>query len=163
MTSFAIFFFIGAFIASHKNKNHFEILRTKVPKYVSLLFLLLFLLIFPLIRQSLGLIVSKTWYDPISLFIICSLFILIITKPEDFFILRIKPLIFMSEISYGFYLVHRPLMKITRDELGTRPLAMFILFAVCVIVAWLSFKLVEVPARKYIESRFNSQSKLIKA
>ncbi len=156
MTSFVIFFFIGAFIASHKNKNHFEILRTKVPKYVSFLFILLLLFIYPLIRQRLGLTISKTWYDPISLFITCSLFVLIITKPEDFFILRIRPLIFMSEISYGFYLVHRPLMKITKNELGTGPVAMLILLVVCVVLAWLSFKLIEVPARKIIESKFNS-------
>ncbi len=62
----------------------------------------------------------------------------------------------MSEISYGFYLAHRPLMKITKNELGTGPVAMLILLVVCVVLAWLSFKLIEVPARKIIESKFNS-------
>lgn len=159
MSSFAVFFFLGAFIASLYNKNYFGKLKTKIPKYVSLLFLLLFFIIFPLLRRNLGLVVFKTWYDPVSLFIISSLFILVITKPQDFFILRLRPLIFMSEISYGFYLIHRPVMKIMENNYGQSLFVGVMIFVISVILAWLSFKLIEVPARKFIEAKFNNDAK----
>ena len=162
MTSFSLFFFIGVFISGLQNKEYFEKIKNKTPSFVSILMLILFSVAYPVMKKKLG-IPGFGWYDPISIMIVVFLFILVISKPSDFKILKLNPLIFMSEISYGFYLIHRPLMKITKEEFGTGLLAMFILFSVSVIIAWLSFKLIEVPARKFIESRFNSRSKQIKA
>lgn len=153
MPSFSIFFFLGVYISLLHQKGYFEKLTAKTPLFVSLIFLFILAIGMPLLRRKLGVYITVTWYDPLLILTACIPFILIITKPGHFFILKLKPIIFMSEISYGFYLIHRPLMKIATEHFGTTPLIGIALLVICILLSWISFKFIEVPARKFIEAR----------
>jgi peptidoglycan/LPS O-acetylase OafA/YrhL len=156
MNSFCIFFFIGVLISRLNAKNAFAKLTEKIPSYISILTLLSLVIIFPVLRNKLGLFYIGSWYDPVSLLTVCFLFILIITNPAHFRILTVKPFIFMSEISYGFYLVHRPIMKLVKENFGVGALNLLIIFAISAILAFITYKLIEVGLRKKLELKLQA-------
>lgn len=158
MCSFAIFFFIGILISFLHKHNHLEKRVTKIPTYISWLMLFAFAVVFPVLRKKFG-IFDASWYSPIGIFIVTALFILIIIKQKDYKILSHSSLIFMSEISYGFYLIHRPIMKLFTNNFGTGPFIALLILISSIALAYVSFKLIEVPARKYIERKLNYSPK----
>ena len=154
-TSFSPFFSFGVLISFLHTKGHLEKFK-RVPSFISFLLLIAFALIFPVLKKKTGL-PGYGWYDPVGIPLVIFLFIMVIIKSEDFKILRVKSMIFMSEISYVFYLIHRPLMKITVEKFGTGLIACALLFTVCALLAWLIFKFFEVPARNLIELKLNKR------
>lgn len=153
-SSFSLFFFIGVLISVLHNKNTFEKLSTKIPTNVSAFFLILVSIIFPIARSKFGLLYLGTWYDPSMILIVVFLFILVISKPQDFRLLKVKPLIFMSEISYGFYLIHRPIMKIIIANYGTGLLSGALILSISVGLGYFCYRIIEIPLRNKIELLF---------
>lgn len=158
--SFSLFFFIGIVISILHNKNAFGRIAGSVPKYVMYFLLLAFAVLYPALRKILGFLYTGFWYDPLALVIITSLFILIVSRPKDFGILRWKPLIFMSEISYVFYLIHRPVMKLFSEHYGASLYAISATFTVSVILAFTIYKLLEIKARAYIDGNYKTKQAL---
>lgn len=156
-SSFSIFFFAGVLISVLHNNRTFEKLKEIIPSYVSIFFLILVAVLFPVARSKFGFIYLGTWYDPIMITIVVFLFILVISKPNDFYLLKSKPLIFMSEISYGFYLIHRPVMKIIIGNFGISLISALLILIISVSLGYLSYRLIEIPFRNGIEKYFRKQ------
>jgi peptidoglycan/LPS O-acetylase OafA/YrhL len=160
MGSFCIFFCIGIWISELHEKNSFKRLIDKAPTHSALLLLILMVIVFPILRYKMGILSIGSWYDPLSLVTIMTLFILIIAKPEQIRFLKLRPLVFMSEISYGFYLIHRPIMKLVKENYGNSLVMLAITFVIATLLSFVTYKLIEVGFRKWAEARLNPQTKM---
>ncbi|HRD38401.1 MAG TPA: hypothetical protein PLC65_07205, partial [Bacteroidia bacterium] len=78
----------------------------------------------------------------------------LIANSEHFFILGTKPVVLFGEISYGFYMAHRPILKITQTHFGTTGLNLVAAFVLTLLFAFLSYKLIEEPSRKWLVKKF---------
>ena len=117
-----------------------------------LLAALIVLLRYPVGEYHAGLI----YHDGLMAFIFVPVIILmsantgLITR-----VFKAKPLIFLGEISYGMYILQRPVFVWSRELLAglgiTNPAAKFYLFlALLLAFASIAYYLVEVPMRKFI-------------
>ena len=159
MPSFSLFFFFGVLLSVLKVKGSLETIRNKVPAFVSWLILLLFIINLAGMRKLLGVSEIRPWQNTYSLVLLALFFILVITKPENFLGLRIKPMIFLGEISYSFYMIHRPIMKITGSYNWHPYMTLIVSLGVTIIIAYFLFRTIEVPARKFITRKFTGDSK----
>lgn len=157
MPSFSVFFFSGVYISLLQTGKYLKFLEFKIPTLLSTLIIVAFLIIFPLVRKTTGLYFNISWFDPVLILAAIIPFILIIVNPSCFSFLRLRPLLFMSEISYGFYLIHRPIMKLFASNFGSGILPALSVFALSVLSGYLIYKLIELPARNYIEAKFNAR------
>jgi peptidoglycan/LPS O-acetylase OafA/YrhL len=157
MSSFCIFFCIGIWISELHEKNAFQKLIDKAPPYSALILLTLVVIIFPILRYKMGILYIGSWYDPISLITVMLLFVLLVSRPQQISLLKLKPLIVMSEISYGFYLIHRPIMKLIKENYGNSLLMLAITFVIAAILSFLTYKLIEVGFRKWAEAKLKPE------
>ena len=67
------------------------------------------------------------------------------------YILNIRPLVFVGLISYPLYLWHLPILTFVRIVTGGVPSreVRFFCVAVAIVLAWLTFRFVEIPVRKH--------------
>lgn len=150
MPTYSLFFFTGVLFSILKSKGKLEIIKNKIPSLFSWLILLLFILNLSGIRKLMGVTDTHASHNIYSLVILAIFFVMVISKPDDFILLRLKPVIFIGEISYGFYLIHRPIMKIFL--INDWPSSVIILssFAATILISYILFKTLEVPSRKFI-------------
>ena len=149
MPSMAIFFFGGSMVAMAEENNSLSFFKKPVMIWIGRVCLLLFLLM-PFTKTYLNFLFLGSWYDPFQLIILFTFFISLIANSEHFFILGFKPVVLFGEISYGFYMAHRPVLKIARTHLGTSGLNLAIVFLITIILAFISYKLIEEPSRKWL-------------
>ncbi len=158
MPTFSLFFFAGVLISILNNKGVFEIIKNKTPRVISTLLFLLVVINLVGMREVFGIVPVSIC----SLIVLILFFILVTVKPADFFLLRIKPMLFMGEISYSFYMIHRPVMKFF---LGFDWSPAFIVTAslfTTALMSYVLYKIIEVPARKFITKKFSIQQSHIK-
>jgi len=147
---FAITFFIGTAISYLVNNRWiFERIK-KTPAYISVSIFILTLTIIPLFRKFFVYHLAAR-FDPTKLILVISTFLFIITNPHNFRFLKTKPLLFLGEISFAFYLIHRPIIEIWKSLLGTSPLCFLIALATTMLIAALSTFAFEKPAAKQIK------------
>ena len=79
------------------------------------------------------------------------------------YLLNIPILIVLGEVSFGFYLIHQPLLIIAAQGGGfwflgynLLPNSLAVLFPLSIVLASLSYYLVEKPAQKYIKMGYDS-------
>ena len=148
-------FFIGAVTSPlhDKLKNNDRIQKiSSVSGYplVALLFLNL-----PVLREKYGLVYGdssyfRIWCDPVTWVLVYSLFICAILNSKSLAFLNHRFFVYLGSISYGFYLVHYPVLVYVK-ELKTNSLVQLILaFIISAVVAHLSYKFYEKPMRRKI-------------
>jgi peptidoglycan/LPS O-acetylase OafA/YrhL len=154
MPTFSLFFFFGVLLSVLKNNGFFERIKNKIPSIVSWLMLLVLIITLEGAKKLFGINDIKPLKNIYALILIVIFFALVISKPSDFFVLRFKPMIFIGEISYGFYLIHRPLMKIIGTFHWHPALTIFASLLFTIVSAYLMYKFIESPAKKFIATRF---------
>lgn len=116
----------------------------KTPKWLAVSIFVLTLTIIPLFRNVFGFhLVARL--DPTKLILVVSTFLFIITNPANFRFLRAKPLLFMGEISFSFYLIHRPIIEMGKAFYGSTPICFFVTLITTAALAAISTFLFEKP------------------
>ncbi|MDX2308301.1 MAG: acyltransferase [Hyphomicrobium sp.] len=96
------------------------------------------------------------WGSPLYLGMVALLLLATIRSPLAAKVLGSTPFSLLGSISYSLYLLHMPVFWYFNrfTPLGKDP-AVFALFAMpaALVVAWVSYRLIECPARAYINSR----------
>ncbi|MBL7893910.1 MAG: acyltransferase [Bacteroidia bacterium] len=153
MPSMAIFYFGGSMVAISEENNSLSFFKKPVMMWIGRICLLLFLLM-PFTKTYLNFLFLGGWYDPFQLALLFLFFTSLIANSEHFFILGTKPVVLFGEISYGFYMAHRPILKITQTHFGTTGLNLVAAFVLTLLFAFLSYKLIEEPSRKWLVKKF---------
>jgi peptidoglycan/LPS O-acetylase OafA/YrhL len=143
---YAISFFIGTTLSFLINNKTISEWFKKTPKALSVFLFLLTLFFVPLFRKVLG-----PYLAPAKVILVISSFLFIITNPANFRFLTVKPLLFMGEISFAFYLMHRPVIELGKSIFGSTPLCFALTLAVTIVFAALSTFLFEKPAMGFIK------------
>jgi peptidoglycan/LPS O-acetylase OafA/YrhL len=112
----------------------------------------------PGVRRLIGLPVLPHWIDPISVGIPFLIFVCALLELGPFRWLALKPLRWLGAISYGVYLIHRPvlmtLMPLAENAGTAQRLMVFAaVIAVTLTIATLSFRLFERPVQRLFAAR----------
>ena len=112
----------------------------------------------PGLRRLIGIPVLPHWIDPISVGIPFLIFICALFELGPFRWLALKPLRWLGAISYGVYLIHRPvlmtLMPFAENAGTAQRLMVFVaVIVVTLIIATLSFSLFERPIQRLFAAR----------
>lgn len=155
MPTFSIFFFGGVFISILKRqKRIFEIVN-KVPVSFVWLIFILYLINLNGMRSILGITDTKVWHNLYSFLLLFLFFSLVVIKTNALSLLKFKPIVFLGEISFGFYLIHRPIIDIISSHYSNHIAIIAISLVVSLILAFVLFKVVETPARSLITKKTN--------
>lgn len=172
VSSYSFAFFIGVFTPLFIS---IEWLRTdarvkRVLNITGIIFLILVFADLPQLRIQTGLyvvnnVLALTWFDPVTWLLIYGLFLSCVVESSSLKILESRPIQFLGEISYAFYLLHYPILKIAAKITFLPSIVNVIL--VFIIVVWLShlsLKYFELPAntfmKKLIKERLTAEPKL---
>lgn len=147
---FAITFFIGTAISFLVNNPSVFNRISKTPKALSISVFILTLTIIPLFRKVFGFHLAAR-LDPTKLILVVSTFLFIITNPANFRFLTLKPLLFMGEISFAFYLIHRPIIEMGKSFYGNTPFCFMMALAVTTTIAAFSTFIFEKPIMKMLK------------
>lgn len=153
MPSMALFFFGGAMVAMSEQQNKLSFFQKPLMIWIGRICLLLFILM-PFTKTYLKFLFIGGWYDPFLLLLLFTFFISLIANSEHFFFLGMKPVVLFGEISYGFYMAHRPVLKIMQAHFGTSYFHLALVFFATIILAVLSYKLIEEPSRNWLVKKF---------
>ncbi len=147
-STYAYPFFVGVLTAlSYKTLNNTQWLQTWA-YYLSIPLLLLLALNLPALRLESGWILSnnfylRTWLDPINWLLVYAIFICAMLNTASLQFLNTRPFVFLGDISFGFYLMHYPILKLVK-LLPLLPFVQFIAsFMITALLAWLSYRFFE--------------------
>ncbi len=156
VSAYSYAFFLGVTTALTFNKLKNNSTVRKIAAVAGLPALLLIFINLPEVRQQYGLSLSdnfyiRTWCDPVTWAIVYLFFICVLLNSQGVAILNHRPLVYLGEISYGFYLIHYPvLLYIAKEVPAPAVLKLVLAFVVTVLMAHLSFHYFERPAAKKI-------------
>lgn len=156
VTTYSFLFFIGVWTALlfdkiKKNKG----MRLIFDRFGFLAMVLLFLNL-PELRLHYGLVISdefflRTWLDPVNLAVVYLLFLGAALNAKSLAILNTKFFASLGEVSYGFYIMHFPVLMFFVEHTSFNNAAKFILaFAATLAISHLSYKYFEKPMAKRI-------------
>jgi peptidoglycan/LPS O-acetylase OafA/YrhL len=95
----------------------------------------------------------RTWADPINWVIVYCVFFCAMLNARALHFLNARAFVVLGEISFGFYLIHYPVLKIIK-HLGVPQSLQFVTsFALISLMAWLSYRYIEQPANKLIRAK----------
>lgn len=154
MPTFAIYFFIGIYISILKNRGTLDKFTSKVPNYISLVILFLFVVNLAGIRFLFNISEIRLVYYFYPLILIFLLFTFVVAKPKTFPILAFKPVVFLGEISYGTYILHRPIMRLMYQYDLHPVLLTLLILIITIILATILYYILEMPAKRFIYKKF---------
>lgn len=130
----------------------------KIPAWAGYLLLALVCLNLPMLRMEHGLALAKgqfwtsTWLDPITWILVYGLFLACLGNIPSVQILRNRFFEFFGDISYGFYLLHYPVLMAVAEFLGTGWLAFAVATVASVVLSALSLRYFERPMMSRIRA-----------
>ncbi len=143
-------FFIGvatslAFSKIRKTKKLKEI-----ADYAGMPLLILMLMNLPWYRKYFGLYVIpdlyfRTWLDPVTWGLIYGVFWCALLESKTLGFLRWKPFVLFGGISYGFYLLHSPILEHAMPLAGSPFVKLVLIFLGTTLCSYLSFQYFEKP------------------
>lgn len=95
----------------------------------------------------------RTWADPVNWLIVYSVFFCAMLNARGLSFLNTRPLVLLGEISFGFYLIHYPLLKIVKSIGVPVPLQFLASCLVISVTAWLLYNYFEKPANKLLRDK----------
>jgi peptidoglycan/LPS O-acetylase OafA/YrhL len=159
-SSYSLPFFIGigtALAYPHmRGKPFFQ----KLAAYIALPSIFALLLNLPALRLEHGWVLDdsffvRTWADPINWLIVYSLFLCALLNARALNFLNARPFVLLGEISFGFYLIHYPVLKIIKS-IGVPVPFQFVTSAVAIsLMAWLSYRHFEQPASQMLREKLS--------
>ena len=164
-SSYSLPFFVG--IATAINYSRISVSRfwKSIAAYCAIPSLIALFLNLPAIRADAGWVIAddffvRTWADPLNWLVVYSIFFCAMLNVKSFSFLNTRPFVFLGEISFGFYLIHYPILKIVHSL--NLPLSLQFLTSLGVItaLAWLSYTYFEKPANRIIRRKFSVPRKV---
>lgn len=96
----------------------------------------------------------RTWADPLNWIIVYCLFFCAMLNAKALNFLNTRPFVLLGEISFGFYLIHYPILKIVKALAVPVPLQFVTSALVISLMAWVSYNYFEKPANNSLRDRF---------
>ncbi|MBN2683935.1 MAG: acyltransferase, partial [Pontiellaceae bacterium] len=108
-------FLLGVITSLYYRHIRDNVLLRRVASVLSIPLLILLFINLPVLREMSGLIFGGgdhliVWEDPVSWGIVYLLFVCVLLNSKGLMFLSSRPLVFMGDISYGFYLIHFPIL-----------------------------------------------------
>lgn len=154
LSTYGFSFFIGVF--TFIRHDFLRSYLAKLPNWLGLFFLVFIFLNLPEIRMEYGLVLSKggywvsTWLDPFTWLGVYGLFLCCLARLPSLKLLNNKLFKFFGEISYGFYLLHYPILMLVSDFIGVGYMGLLAGFSITVLLSYLSLWFFERPIMKMI-------------
>jgi peptidoglycan/LPS O-acetylase OafA/YrhL len=95
----------------------------------------------------------RTWADPINWIIVYCVFFCAMLNAKGLNFLNTRPFVLLGEISFGFYLIHYPILKIVKHLGVPQPLQFLTSLIVISLMAWLSYHYFEKPANRFVRDK----------
>ena len=95
----------------------------------------------------------RTWADPINWVIVYTVFCCAMLNAKSLRFLTTRPFVLLGEISFGFYLIHYPIIKIVKSLGIPLPLQFLSALIVVGLMAWYSYQYFEKPANKLVREK----------
>jgi len=155
VSSYSYAFFAGVVTALLYKDLRNNLMVGRLSSYSVLTIVLLFVNL-PALREEFDLVYSdtfylKTWGDPITWLIVYSVFVFSVLNSKGLGFLSSRPFVFLGNISFGFYLIHYPVL-IYCKSLRLSPSLQFVLaFLSTSVIAHLSYKYFERYVNKWIK------------
>lgn len=148
---YASLFLIGGLVAllqeDRRLKRCFEGIAGSILGCVAIV---LFAINLPGLRADYGLVFGgwllRTWFDPLNVFVVVLVLLCAVYQVRPFRLLCVTPVIYLGEISYGFYLFHRPIVEFVASPSGLdldNPVGALLALAVTVALAAVSYRYFE--------------------
>ena len=150
-------FFIGALTALFQGRIRNSKKIQKIASFAGFPLVILLFTYTPVIREQYGLVYSestylRTWGDPITWAIIYGVFICAILNSRSLVFLNYKPFVYLGSISYGFYLIHYPVLIYFKDTMVNPVLQFSFAFIVTMVLSQASYHYFEKPVGKLIKN-----------
>jgi len=163
-SSYSLPFFVG--IATAINYSRISVSRfwKSIAAYCAIPSLIALFLNLPAIRADAGWVIAddffvRTWADPLNWLVVYSIFFCAMLNVKSFSFLNTRPFVFLGEISFGFYLIHYPILKIVHSMNVPQTLQFLTSFVVITVLAWLSYTFFEKPVNRFIRHKFTMPDK----
>ena len=158
-SSYSVPFFVGIATAICYPRISQNRLCKSIAAYCAIPSLIALFLNLPAIRADAGWVIAddffvRTWADPVNWLVVYSIFFCAMLNVKAFQFLNTRPLVFLGEISFGFYLIHYPILKIVHSLNLPLSLQFLTSFVVITALAWLSYTYFEKPANRIIRKKF---------
>ena len=133
--------------------------KKKLVDYLGLPVLILFVLNLPVLRHEYGLVLFddyklNTWLDPLTWILTIALFMCALSKSNSLKLFDSKPFVYLGTISFGMYLIHRPVLVHFPALVDNGYVNFGIVFAVVLLLSHLSFHFWELKMNHYIKKRY---------
>ena len=163
-SSYSLPFFLGIATAMNYSRISRSRLCRSIAAYCAIPSLIALVLNLPAIRADAGWVIAddffvRTWADPINWLVVYSIFFCAMLNVKSFNFLNTRPFVFLGEISFGFYLIHYPILKIVHSLHLPQSLQFLTSFVVITALAWLSYTFFEKPANRFIRKKFTVPGK----
>jgi len=154
---FSYAFFLGVVTALLREYIRRSVVIGKIASVAGYPLIILLFLNLPVLREQYGLVYAnniffRTWGDPITWVIVYGLFICVILNSKSVAFLNHRLFVYLGSISYGFYLMHYPVLLYFK-ALEISSIAKLVLaFTVATVISHLSYNYFEKPAGKKIRN-----------
>lgn len=117
--------------------------------------LIALLLNLPAVRLDAGWVLAenfflRTWADPLNWLIVYGVFFCAMLNVRQFNFLNTRPVVFLGKISFGFYLLHYPILKLVYTMGCPQSLQFLICLVLTSVLAWLSYTYFEKPMNLWV-------------
>tara|TARA_R110001583_G_scaffold170138_2_gene323487 strand:- start:566 stop:1570 length:1005 start_codon:yes stop_codon:yes gene_type:complete len=159
LPKYAFSFFLGVGVSIFYEKIIYSDYSIFFDRY-GWVFLVLLFVNLPEARSQLGLnfgssVYVKTWLDPISWTLVFCLFISCVCSSKSLNFLNNPIVQYLGRISYGFYLIHYPVLYVLKGFLMPWWLIFLAAFTVTILLASVSFYYFERPLQKMIMLKYS--------
>jgi peptidoglycan/LPS O-acetylase OafA/YrhL len=157
-SSYSVPFFVGIGTAVMYPKIASSVFLKKVAAYAALPSIIALFLNLPAVRLEHNWVLDshffvRTWADPMNWVIVYCVFFCAMLNARALHFLNTRAFVVLGEISFGFYLIHYPVLKII-ESLGIPVSLQFVTsFALVSLLAWLSYQYFEQPVNKLIRAK----------
>ena len=158
MPTYSLVFFLGSITALLYERWRHNASLIWASNILGFPVLVLLFINLPELRNQYGLVLGdttfmRTWADPINWIVVYSLFICAVLNSSSLAILNSRFVVYLGGISYGFYLIHYPVLMFFVKVVDVGPLTKFILaFSLSVLVSQISLRYFERPVGRIIRS-----------
>lgn len=157
-SSYSVPFFVGIITAMNYSRLTRSPLLTRLVGYFAIPSVIALFLNLPATRAEHGWVLDdhffiRTWADPVNWIVVYGVFFCAMFNPRSLGFLNARPIVFLGEISFGFYLIHYPILKIIKHMAVPVYLQFLVSLAVITVIAWLLYRFFEKPANRLVRSK----------
>ncbi|MEH6585723.1 MAG: acyltransferase [Halioglobus sp.] len=154
-STYSLSFFVGILTALNYTRISQSRWCVKTAAVLALPCLIALLLNLPAVRLEAGWVLAenffvRTWADPLNWLIVYGVFFCAMLNVRQFKFFKSRPVVFLGEISFGFYLLHYPILKLIHTLGFPQSLQFLLCLVLTTVLAWLSYTYFEKPVNLWI-------------